>query len=86
MTPDKRIMCSYVWHKDVCFFISTIDRDSSDGYRHLYAETLVWEYDWENRQRGDKIIYSDGDLAGHIDGHVEICKSFHDRGKGPEEE
>lgn len=52
---DKRLIKSYVWHGDDCFFVSTIERDSSAAIKPpvpRFAETLVWEYDWDAVKRG----------------------------------
>ena len=77
---DIRIIKSYVWHEDKCFFISTIDRNYSamDGGR--YAETMAWDFDWGTDKRGD-IIAQGGDIEGFIRTHLNMCQQFHDNGE-----
>ena len=45
---DDRIIKTYVWHGDKCFFVSTINRESSAAILPAlrYNETMVWEYNW----------------------------------------
>lgn len=70
--PDKSIWKSYVWHKDKCYFVSTIERtyDTCAGEIRGF-ETLTWEYDWDARTRG-KLIYS----GGGIKDHQNMCRSI----------
>lgn len=72
---DERIVKSYVWHDGVCFFVSTIERDSSgiDGGR--FNETLVWDYNWEERERG-KLIAQDSAPVGSINTHQKIVDTL----------
>lgn len=56
----NEIAKTYVWHGARCFFVSTINRDSSaqmDVSR--YAETMVWEYDYRAVVRGKCIFQGD---------------------------
>lgn len=86
MIPDARVIKSYVWHKGKCFFVSTIERDSSAlFYNHRYNETLVWKYDWENRERGELVGQGEG-LKGTIQNHLKICERIYFTGKVEEEE
>ena len=55
-----RIIQTYVMHGDKEYFISTINRESSAMYGGIYAETLVWEYDRENQERGDMVGQDEG--------------------------
>lgn len=66
---DKRVIKTYVWHKNKCFFVSTIERDSSaaEGPRR-YNETLVWRYNWAKRERG-ALLYQESDMRGSISRH-----------------
>lgn len=64
---------SYVWHHEICFFVSTIERDY-DTYEGLMRgqETMVWRYDWDKRERiGDLILQvcTPGE-------HQNICRQF----------
>ena len=54
---DRRILKSYCWHKGRCFFISTIERDSSAAVSPAprYMETIAWEYDWDSTERGEMV-------------------------------
>lgn len=79
-----RIIQSYVWHRwqdqAKCYLVSTIERDSSapeaQGLR--YNETIVWEYDWEQRTRMEKILMMAGDGKGSLKKHFEICQQISD--------
>lgn len=72
MNADTPIIKTYVWHEGKCFFVSTIERDSSAGDMPCrYTETMVWEYDWEGRERGKQVLEGDGG-AGSIRTHMEI--------------
>lgn len=55
--PDKRLLKSYVWYNDQCFFVSTIERDSDimacSEMRHV--ETIAWKYDWEKQEKGEQV-------------------------------
>ncbi len=83
MTPDKPIWKSFVFFEDKCFFVSTIERDY-DTYEGVSRgqETLVWEYNWEKRERGDKIIW----YGGHICDHQAVCRCLINWGTIPSEE
>jgi hypothetical protein len=78
---DVSLIKSYVWHGGKCFYVSTIDRDSSAmlGPRR-FAETIVWEFDWEKNERGS-IVYETGWLAGSIFKHSQVCEFLHDTGR-----
>ena len=60
---------SYVWYEGQCFFVSTIERESSSPYGPgRYMETIAWEYDEQTRKRG-KMVAMDGSgpaLAQHF--------------------
>lgn len=74
----KALMKSYVWHGDKCFFVSTINRESSSqiGYGGWYAETLTWDYDYENRERG-AVIGQEESSANSVHGHLRMCERLH---------
>jgi len=77
---DDRLIKSYVWHDDKCFFVSTITRDSSSIMGGRYAETIAWDFDWDNNKRGDII----GEASGYpdtISSHQNVCKMLFDTGK-----
>lgn len=73
--PDKPVCKSYVWYRDKCFFVSTIERnyDTYEGTIRGF-ETLVWDYDWVNTKRGE-LIYQ----AGGIQDHQQICRYVYSR-------
>ena len=77
---DERIIKSYVWHENKCFFVSTIERDSSAmlGPRR-YNETLVWEYDWAKHERGEQIGQAEAP-RGCIGVHQRIVTEIFERG------
>ena len=77
MEANNRIWKSYVWHKDKCWFVSTIERDYGTYQgTHRSQETLVWEYDYPNKERGDLIHQ-----AGNICDHQAICRCLINWGK-----
>lgn len=77
---DDRIIKTYVWHGEKCFFVSTIERDSSasEGPRR-YNETLIWEYDWEKGERGE-MIDQIGDSEGSIRAHQKAVEGLYEAG------
>lgn len=84
---DDRIIKTYVWHKDQCFFVSTIECDSSAMLGpERYNETLVWEYDWEKRARDEHFIYQGGTMKGSIYLHQRVVELLFTTGKPEEDE
>lgn len=86
MVPDERRMKSYVWHGDECFFVSTIERDSSalmDSPVSRFHETIVWEYDWKTKERGAIVAQEGGGPA--FEQHYRVCKQLFKTGKVEEE-
>lgn len=77
-TLDRRVIKSFVWHGDKCFFVSTIERDSSAPILPTprYNETLIWEYDWEKKERL-LLIYQGDDMRGSISKHLCWCSAIH---------
>lgn len=78
---DTSLIKSYIWHKGKCFYVSTFDRDSSAmlGPRR-YAETIVWEFDWDKNERGSILDQGHG-TAGTIFTHLQMCQFLLDTGK-----
>jgi len=77
---DKnKVIQSYVWHGDKCFFVSTINRALSaymcDG---MYTETMAWTLDEENKIN-EQFGMASGPL-GSIFQHIEMCKQLHETG------
>lgn len=81
-TPDKRVIKTYVWHEEKCFFVSTITRPSSAGEGFPYNETMAWAYDWNTNERGEW-IYQDGAPKGSIALHQAVVEALHKTGKPP---
>lgn len=78
---DKRVIKSYVWHGDKCFFVSTIERDSSaaaDPGR--YHETLVWQHDLETQKSGP-LLYQLECSRCSIRSHLKACDELFQTGK-----
>lgn len=65
-----------------CFFISTINRESSSpfAYGATYAETYVWEYNYELSSRGE-LVGQYEDCAGSINGHLKAIHDFSKEGR-----
>lgn len=81
MQPDERVISSTVWHDGKCFYVSTINRDSSAMLGPgRFAETMVWEFDWKTQKRGD-IVGQDGGCKGSITKHLLMCQRIHDTGR-----
>ena len=80
--PNKRILKSFPFHGEKCWFVSTIERTydlASGTTRGL--ETLVWEYDWDLNERGAMIWQGGG-----LEDHFEVVKSIINTGKIPEKD
>lgn len=77
---DDRIIKTYVWHGDKCFFVSTISRDSSAMLGPgRYNETIVWEYNLEKAERG-LMLWQAEDSLGSIRKHQRIVEALFQRG------
>jgi hypothetical protein len=77
---DKRVIKSYVWHLDECYFVSTIDRDSSSIHGGRFAETLVWPFDWDARERIGGSSHGEYASEGSIRGHLITCQNLRNTG------
>lgn len=79
---NKTLAQTYVWRDGKGFFVSTINRQSSAqfGYNHIYAETLVWEWDRESKQRG-KMIGQDEHCEDSLFAHQRMVQRLFDTGK-----
>jgi hypothetical protein len=80
--PETRVWKSYVWHKDRCFFVSTITRNY-DTYAGTIRgdETIVWAYDWKKAERGEMLHQ-----AGGVPDHQQICWCLIAEGLLPDED
>lgn len=74
---SEPIIKSYVYSNGKCYFVSTINRQSSSPLapEYIYAETMAWEYYPDRNERG-KLVFQGGDGKGQIDEHIRICKSI----------
>ena len=73
---SDKVIQSYVWHEKECFFVSTIERDSSAMLAPgRYNETIVWEYDYDARKRGE-LVFQDEDSKGRIVKHLILCENI----------
>ena len=78
---DIPVIKTYVFFKDKCFFVSTIDRRSSSIYGGRYNETLTWEHDWAAGVRGKLIWdFQESDLVGSIRAHLRVVESLYEYG------
>lgn len=81
--PDERLIKTYLWHGDDCYFVSTINRDSSSIMGGRFAETIVWSFDWEANERG-RLLWSDGAGQDSIRSHMKMVERIHKTGSGEE--
>ena len=82
----NHVIKTYVWHEDKCFFVSTIERESSAmGNPSRYNETMVWEYNWDASERG-ALIHQDEAGRGSLRAHQNIVEKLHATGKPREDE
>ena len=81
---NTKVAQTHVWHEGACFFVSTINRESSSILGGTFAETLVWKWDEATRQRGD-LIGQTGGSTDSIHAHQAMVKRLHETGK-PESE
>lgn len=83
MNADERVIKTYVWHEGSCFFVSTINRDSSSPYAcgARYAETIVWAYNWELKKRCE-LLWTDSAGEGSIRAHQAMVERIHKTGDG----
>lgn len=79
---------SHIFYGDKCFFVSTINRQSSSalGGNHIYSETLVWNWDVKKRERQGYILHQAEGAKNSIKVHQSICQYLFEHGKPPEEQ
>lgn len=76
-----KLMQSYVWYGEQCFFVSTINRESSAMLGPgIYAETMVWEHDETINKQG-RLIGQDEGARGTVTKHIRICQRLIETGK-----
>ena len=73
---EERVIKTFVWHDGKCYFVSTINRPSSAIYGGRFAETIVWEYGWDERERG-ALIHQDEALEDCISTHLRVVNNLH---------
>jgi len=74
---SKKILQSYAFYNEKCFFISTILRQYSSNYLNLNGhETHVFEFDIEKKELG-KLIYE----GSEVDDHFNIFKDLIETGR-----
>lgn len=51
----NQLACSYIYRGEDCFFVSTINRESSAllAPESIYAETMAWRFDPISKTRGE---------------------------------
>lgn len=78
---NDQIIKTHIWHGEQCFFVSTLERESSamEGPRR-YNETIVWAYNWEKRERGE-LLHMDEDSTGSIRTHQRIVEKLFEHGE-----
>jgi hypothetical protein len=79
---SQTLIQSYVWYGDACFFVSTINRESSAALAQgaVYAETMVWRYDYVERERGEFLGQAEG-ANGSIRMHLDVCRCIYESGR-----
>ena len=83
---DKRVVKTYVWHGQKCYFVSTIERDSSayPSPAFRFNESVVWEFDWDAIARNEdgrgRQVYDSGDGRYSLDEHFRIVLHLSRRG------
>ena len=79
---DRTLAQTYVWHGDKAFMVSTINRASSAvaAYGQVYAETMVWEWRPETKERG-AIIGQDSASAGSLYAHQQMVERLFATGR-----
>src|SRR5665648_522349 len=82
MSKNTTLAQTYVWHGENAFYVSTINRQSSAtfGCGRLYAETMVWGWDAETKQRGG-CIGQDEHCADSLFAHQRMVQRLFDTGK-----
>lgn len=69
----NRIMQSYLYRDGKCFFVSTINRESSSMLGGTYAETFVWDCEPNSHVRGAFLWQGEGGTDS-IHTHLKVCQ------------
>ena len=75
---DNKVIQSYVWFEGKCFFVSTINRESSAMIEGpiRYNETMAWECDPLTNKRGEMLPIQEGGPTGSLKAHFRVCESL----------
>jgi hypothetical protein len=78
---NTTLIQSYVFLNDKAYFVSTINRECSSpaAYGQMYAETLVWMWNPETKERGP-MVWQGEDVFNNIRTHVEVCQRIYATG------
>ena len=67
---------TYVFTNNGAYFVSTIDRVCSAPISPIwYAETLVWRWDPETKERGELVSMHE-DIQGSLDVHFDAVEEL----------
>jgi hypothetical protein len=75
----SRVIQSYLYHDGKCFFVSTINRESSSMKGGTYAETMVWDCEPDTHVRG-LCLWQGEAMTGSIRTHLAVCQRIADTG------
>jgi hypothetical protein len=75
----NKLIKSYVWSNDKCFFVSSINRPDTLSYTGVYAETMIWEYDYYNNERGE-LVGQVSDVKNSLNAHFAVCEELQKNG------
>lgn len=79
-THHEQIARTFVKHDDKWFFVSTINRSSATDDDFIFAETMAFEWDEENKKTG-KIVAEHGGERGSIFKHLVFVEQLGKLGK-----
>jgi hypothetical protein len=68
----NKLMQSYLYREGKCFFIRTVNRESSSMMGGTYAETMVWECDEKTNVRG-AFLWQGEAGKGSLHTHLAVC-------------
>ena len=76
MTSDERKLKSFIFRGDDCFYVSTIERDSSAAVSPppRFFETIAWDYEWELQARGGQVAITGYGPA--FEQHSKVCEQL----------
>jgi hypothetical protein len=76
------MITTYVGHNGKVYRVTTINRESSAFYSPwaVYAETLVWEWDTEERKTKGSILLQGEAPEGSIKTHQRVVEQIYNEG------